>query len=209
MITDRNHQASKQLKPALILSAISLILMIIQSGAGVLTSGMYATDSVWSRASWHGNDMVTLCIFSPMLLGALVLVIRGSVRGRVLWLGLQALVTYNFIYYALAVVYNQYFLLYVAVLGVSLYSFLFGISSLDFDSFALYKPGPVRRVTVCAIQFLFAGTLALVWIGQAILFITTGQIRQEGLGLISTVDLVIVVPPMILSGVWLLRGESR
>jgi hypothetical protein len=44
-------------------------------------------DVDWIRASWFGNDWVTLAVAAPLLFLGLVQAGRGSVRGLLLWLG--------------------------------------------------------------------------------------------------------------------------
>ena len=88
-ITEKNSESS--LKSAIILSQISLVLMIVVSVIGLFTPGMYAKDSTWAKATFLGNDLVNLCIFTPLLFIAIVLYKRGTYKGKLFWLGMQAL----------------------------------------------------------------------------------------------------------------------
>jgi hypothetical protein len=199
----------KKLKPSIILSFILSGLMIIQSLAGILIKDIYKKDSVWSRAAWNGNDIVILFVFVPLLLISLNFVLQGSRRAQLIWLGILACITYNYIYYAVAVSYNNFFLLYVALFGISFYSFVFAALNTDMDQYKklFSKETPIKISAV--IMFLFAGSLAVMWISQSILFIIKGSTTQEGLGLISAVDLVFVAAPVVLSALWLLKKEAR
>lgn len=91
------------LNTALILSKICVPLMIIQSVVGLCVPGTYAKDGAWGRAVWLGNDVVNLVLFVPLLSIAIVLAKRGTDKGKIFWLGIQALVTYDYMYCPLAV----------------------------------------------------------------------------------------------------------
>jgi hypothetical protein len=51
------------------------------------------------RATWYGKDRVTLAVAVPALAGALLLERRGSVRGRLPWLGLLGSGVYNYAFH--------------------------------------------------------------------------------------------------------------
>ncbi len=197
------------LKSALILSQISLVLMIATSLIGLFVPGMYTNGSDWGRATFLGNDLVNLCIFTPLLIIALFLFNWGTDMGRLFWLGMQALITYDFIYYPLGVAYNKFFLLYAATLGVSLYSFLFGIHGMDLTRYNKMVPHRRTRMIAAVLMFVFAAAFAFMWIGRWIIFVISGEEPMEGIAMISTFDLITLMVPMILSAIWLLKGEGR
>jgi hypothetical protein len=58
-------------KPAYILSVIIAILMIVASAGGLFIDGLYR-DNTFVKSSWHGNDLVTLAIAVPLLVGSLI-----------------------------------------------------------------------------------------------------------------------------------------
>ena len=193
----------------IILSKISLLLMFVESAIGLFIPGAYTKDSAWGRAVFLGNDLINLFLFTPLLIIALILLKRGSDKGKVFWLGIQALVTYDYIYYPLAVAYNIYFLLYVTILGVSLYSFIFGINALDVSIYQKYIPGKHGRITASVLLLAFALVFVFLWIGRYISFLITGKLDMDGVSMISTFDLITLAVPLVLSATWLLKGEGR
>jgi len=197
------------LNTAIILSALCIPLMILQSTIGLTFPGSYAKDGAWGRAVWLGNDVVNLFIFTPLLLIAILLYKRGSAKGILFWLGVQALITYDYLYYPLAVAYDTYFLLYVAILGISFYSFLFGITGMDISEYEKYIPGKKSTVIASGLMLTFALILGLMWTGLWVYFIFTGEEKQKGLAMISTFDFILIITPMVLSAFWLLKGQSR
>jgi hypothetical protein len=200
---------AQRLRAPTILSEISLLLMVLQSATGLFMPGMYAKDTVWARAVFLGNDLVNLFLFTPLLITALVLLKRGTDKGKVFWLGVQALITYDYVYYPLGVVYSNYFLLYVLVLGVSLYSFIFGILGLGVARYHSFLPGKHARTSASILLLAFALVFVFLWIGRWIMFLMTGRLDMEGVSIISTFDLVTLAVPSVLSALWLLKGEAR
>ncbi|HEX2966564.1 MAG TPA: hypothetical protein VHO84_12310 [Syntrophorhabdaceae bacterium] len=201
--------AENSLRGPMILSRISLLLMFVESIIGLFLPGTYARDNTWGRAVFLGNDLVNLCLFTPLLIIALILLKRGTDKGKVFWLGIQALITYDYIYYPLAVAYNDYFLLYVVILGVSLYSFIFGINSLDLSSYRKYIPAKRVKVAASILLLAFAAVFVFLWIGRYISFLMTGKLDMDGVSMISTFDLITLAVPLVLSAIWLLKGEGR
>lgn len=210
-----NHDPSaegtpaKSLRGPIILSQICLLLMIVQSATGLFVPGMYANDTTWGRAVFLGNDLINLFLFSPLLIIALILVKRGTAKGRLFWLGVQGLITYDYIYYPLGVVYSNYFLLYVAILGVSLYSFIFGMLGIGIADYQRLIPGKRARVVASVLILAFVMVFAFLWIGRWIMFLMTGKLDMEGVSMISTFDLLTLAVPLLLSSIWLLKGEGR
>jgi len=203
------EKSKTPLNTSIILSLICVPLMIIQSIIGLFISGTYEKDGTIGRAIWQGNDVVNLFLFVPLLLIAIVLAKRGTDKGRIFWLGMQALVTYDYLYYPLAVAYDKYFLLYLAIFGISFFSFVFGITRIDFSKYTKYLPGKRSSVVVSVFMLFFAAILSLMWIGLSILNIFTGEVKIAGQSMISTFDLILITPPVILSVIWLLKGQAR
>jgi hypothetical protein len=199
----------KSLRVPMILSGTSLLLMFVQSTIGLFVPGMYSKDSTWGRAVFLGNDLVNLFLFTPLLVIALIFLKRGSDKGKVFWLGIQALITYDYIYYPLGVVYNNYFILYVTILGVSLYSFIFGILNLDLSNYQKYIPVKPKKIAASVLLLTFALIFVVLWVGRWISFLFTGTLDMEGVSMISTFDLLTLAVPLVISTIWLLKGEGR
>jgi hypothetical protein len=67
-------------KTAYVLTAALAALMVVQSALGLLFHGQYRY-AAWIRATWLGNEWITLVAAVPLLVTALVLTSRGSTRG--------------------------------------------------------------------------------------------------------------------------------
>lgn len=109
------------------LTAATAATMATVSAVGVFATDWLYRDNMLITATFRGQDMVTLVVAVPLLLLGLVWEMRGSLRGRVLWLGMLFYAMYGYLFYAVAAAFNQFFLLYVATFGLPLYALLFSV----------------------------------------------------------------------------------
>src|SRR5512132_2052213 len=72
--------------------------MLVQSVLGLVWSDQYR-DVDWIRATWYGNDWITLVAAVPLLWFGRLRAARGSVRGLLLVLGLAGYAVYNYAFY--------------------------------------------------------------------------------------------------------------
>src|SRR5687768_2368087 len=103
-------EASLQ-RPARLLTVAVVALMPLQAALGLLLPGEYR-DPEWIRATWFGNDCVSLLVAAPLLLAAFVSSRRASARGVLVWLGTLAYATYNYAFYLFGAALNVFFPLY-------------------------------------------------------------------------------------------------
>src|SRR5687767_1842720 len=89
--------ASSQ-RPVRLLTIAVVALMPLQAALGLLLPGEYR-DPEWIRATWFGNDCVSLLIALPLLVASFVSSRRASARGVLVWLGMLAYATYNYAFY--------------------------------------------------------------------------------------------------------------
>ena len=123
-------------------------LMVAQALLGLLVSGAYR-DVVWIKATWFGNDLVTLLVAVPLLLCAVRFASRGSTRARLIWLGVLAYAVYNYTYYVLGAALNAFFAIYVLTFVVSATSLILGFVGTDAASvaraFSVRTPARLQR----------------------------------------------------------------
>jgi hypothetical protein len=78
---------------------------VADGGSGGARSGVAGEHRAadWTRAAWFGNDRVTLVVALPLLMSAMTVAVRGSVRGLLLWFGVLAYAVYSYLYDLLGV----------------------------------------------------------------------------------------------------------
>jgi hypothetical protein len=90
------------LKAAYVLTVLTMVLLVVVSAGGVFGSGWLYRDNALITATFRGQDWVTLLVAVPLLGAGLLLELRGSLRGRLLWLGMLFNAMYSYLFYAVA-----------------------------------------------------------------------------------------------------------
>jgi hypothetical protein len=190
-----------------------LALSVVSTLLGLLRPGHYGVDPARVRY-YQVQDATVLLVGVPVLAAGLWYATRGSHRGRVVWLGGLAYATYMWASVGLQAPYNEFFLGYVALFSLSLFTLVGGLVTTD--------AGAIRRVLEGRVSTaLYGGALVLIAVGLGILWLadivpallagTTPRIVEEGgRGTLIThlLDLGVVVPSLFVAGVWLRRGRT-
>ena len=199
---------------AYVLTAATAATMTTVSAVGVFATDWLYRDNALVTATFRGQDMITLLVAVPLLLVGLVGEMRGSPRGRVLWLGMLFYSMYAYLFYAVAAAFNQFFLLYVATFGLPLYALLFSVPRLDLIELGGSMSGRVARVVAIGYTGTVATGLGLLWVGISISYLVTDAVPQpivdsgHPTGVVFAIDLVFIVPPMLLAALWLARRRT-
>ena len=170
--------------------------------------GIYHFDPYFVAPILRGTDAVTLFIGVPLLVLATILYRRGSLRGAIFLTSLLVYFLYNAASYAFGVAYNNLFMVYLLSFSASLAAFILAFRSIDQqDLAARVTPGfPYRGAA--ALLFLSAIGLLFAWLPD----VMTGLLQGHAIAIDSyttevtyVLDLGIIVPVLILTGVLLLR----
>jgi hypothetical protein len=170
--------------------------------------GLYYWDTVSSVAQMQANDLVTLLLGLPLLAVSFWLALRGSLRGRILLAGTLAFILYTYITMAFGAQYNALFLVYVALFSLSLFAFVLVMMTFDLDSLPAHFSDKLPRRWIAGLLFFAAAFLALAWLGRIAATFTPGAIpalENTTSMFIQVMDLGIIVPVCLLSGILLLR----
>ncbi len=174
--------------------------------------GLYRNDTLFNAATFRGTDIVTLIIGLPLLLVTTLLNRRGSLRGGFLLAGALSYFLYISASMALGAAYNSLFLLYVAYFSASLFAFILAFTSIDLQRLPEHISLRLPRRGIGWFLIAFALVLIMVWLSDVLVSISQGRV-PELLGSYTTMvtyvlDLGIIAPVLILSGVWVLRRVS-
>lgn len=154
------------------------ILLAIATSVGVFVNGLYR-DSPSFAAQAQGQDLVTLVVVLPVLIVSASLANRGSPHARLVWLGSLIYLVYSYVISTFVIMFNPLFLVYVAILGCSLYALIVGLVTLDKSEIkaCATEKTPVKAVStylaVLAILFYF------LWLSETIPALVTGKIPQS------------------------------
>jgi hypothetical protein len=173
--------------------------------------GLYRYDTVSSAAQEQGNDLVTLVVGLPLLAVSTWSAFRGSLRGRLLLTGTLGFFLYTYMSMSMLSSYNQLFLVYVAIFGFSLYAFALGMLSFDLEDLKRHFSESLPRGWLAGTMFLVGGFLLLAWLGRIVPPLIAGgtpPLENTTTLVIQAMDLALIVPVAILSGVLILRRNA-
>jgi hypothetical protein len=194
------------------LSVLVTLLMGGAAAAGLGFHDLYRDNSLVT-ASWWGNDLVTLVVATPLLVGAMIGARRGSWRARLVWMGMLAYGLYNAAFYLFGAAFNSLFLVYVATVTLAGFALIFGLVSLDADAIAdqALRRRPARWVAgfVVLVAVALGAFHSALWLHYVVTGTVPAVLDAVGLHthLIGALDLSMVVSVGLLAGVWLWQGR--
>ena len=204
--------SQSKFKTTYILSAIIIGLSLIASVGGLLIKNLYR-DNAFVKTTWLGNDAITLFLAVPILAAAMFFSSRGSLKAQLIWMGTLDYMLYNYVFYLFGAAFNAFFLIYVALTGLSIFALIFGLVSLDINAIGgqFRERTPVKWIGG---YFLFvAFGLSAVYLMQSIGFIFTGQlpsivtISGHPTSIVFALDLTLLVPWLVLGALWLMKRK--
>ncbi len=220
-----SNPALKWLVPAIIILAFVAALAGLLPGAGqpyslinfrgegvtINARGLYYWDTVSSAAQMQANDLVTLVLGVPLLAVSLWLTLRGSLRGKLLLTGTLGFILYTYITMCFGAAYNKLFLVYVALFSLSLFVFILSMMSFDLKTLPAHFSEKLPRGWIAGLLFFAAAFLSLAWLGRIAATFTPDTIpalENATSMFIQAMDLGIIVPLCVLSGILLLRRTA-
>lgn len=170
--------------------------------------GLYYWDTVSSAAQMQANDLVTLVLGLPLLVVSFWLARRGSLRGRLLLTGTLGFVLYTYMSMCFGAAYNQLFLVYVALFGLSLYAFILSMMSFDLQALPRHFSEQLPRRSIAGVLIFVATFLLLAWLGRIAATLAPAAIpalENTTSLFIQAMDLALIVPLCVLAAVLLVR----
>jgi len=169
--------------------------------------GIYKNDSISVVAQGKAADLVTLVFAVPLLLVALVLATRNSFRGRLLLTGTLGYFLYTYVSYVFLWSYNQLFLVYVILMSLSIFSFVLSMMTFNTSKISQKFSDKLPRKFLGGFQIFVAVTIALMWLGRIFESKVPFGLEHYTTLVIQAMDLGIVVPVALLSGILLIKKK--
>ena len=162
------------------------------------TNGVYAYNSKQLVAEGVGWDVFTLFVVVPLMLVAAWFVARGSLRGRLLALGLFGYLVYQYLEYAMTWALGPLFPLFIVIYAASGAGIVWYAVSVARDGVAERFASDFPRRAFALLNVVMALLLAGMWMGR----ISTGlngDLEAAGLYgettlVVQALDLGLVVP---------------
>jgi len=178
----------------------------------IATTGIYAWNAQRTVAEGVGWDLVTLVLAIPALLVALPSLAKGSLRARLLVMGLLAYFFYQYLMYALTWAFGPLFLLFVGSYAASLVALIWAAASTPWTSLEpRLVPGFPRR-SMAALCIGMGTLLLAMWLYRIVLGLRGDLEGAMLLGqttlVVQALDLGLVVPLAIFTGVMTWRRRA-
>jgi hypothetical protein len=199
----------RTLTTAYVLTVLVGVCLVISSVAGLLFGqrGLYEPDPS-TLPSFLTQDAVSLVAGVPLLLGSMWTARRGSVRGLLLWMGMLFYIAYAYSYAVLGGRLAPLFLLYVAIVSMSLYCLVYMLVSTDADAvkarFSAHTPTTVAGAFVA----FFALSLGSMWIWTIVGDLFAGTPATPVQLVVWPLDLIVAFPALFWGGIYLWRRNA-
>jgi hypothetical protein len=191
------------LRPYTIMGGLIALLLALTAGAGVLVKDFYAPFITQPNliVALYVQDLVSL-LATPVLVAAMWWAQRGSRRALVVWCGVLVYTVYYYAFYVFGNVYNVAYPLYLALMGLGVYSLIGLLAGVNLPVFARGVDGklPVRAL---AAILLVALLFVPLWSAMLVQDIRAQQPRTTAL--VFVLDLCFLLPAITIAAVQLWR----
>ena len=173
--------------------------------------GLYRFDTVISAATFKGVDVVTLVLSIPLLMFAFILYCRNYLRGGLLLVSAIPYFLYIGASMTFSAAFNRIFLLYAALLSVSLFTFIVASTTIDLETLPKHVLPHLPHRGIAIFMFVAGIGTFLLWLSELIGPILTG-VTPANLGPYTTMfthgfDSAVITPATVLTGIFLLQRK--
>lgn len=196
------------------LSIVAVLLAVAGNIIALSIKNIYASLTPVFLPQAIAQDIANLTIVSPLWLILAALALRGSLRAYLVWLGVISFTVYNYVIYTFSVPFGPLFLLWVVVLGMSLFALIGGITTANHEA---TKPlfTNQRAATVVAWFLMITAILfGLLWLSEDVPALLSGNMPQSVVGMalptnpVHILDYAFFLPAVFATGIMLLKGRS-
>jgi hypothetical protein len=189
------------LRAYLFMGGLIALLLVIAASAGIFMPNFYSPFATKPSmvAGLLVQDLVSL-LAAPLLVGAMIATVRGSRRGFVLWNSVLVYTVYYFSFYVFGNFYTVIYPLYLALLGLGVYSLIGLLAGANLASFVQGADAkmPVRTL---AVILLIALLFVPLW---AVILVQDIQAQQpRDTALVFVLDLCFLLPAIAIAAVQL------
>jgi len=187
-----------------------LVLTVIASLVSLLTQGFYFRDSATMAVKSHYLDLINISIVVPIGVLMFVLAMKKSHWAKLFILGIIGYLAYMFGFNALSLFFNELFLVYVAVFGLSIFGIILGYG--DVQQSGDYPENPIKMRLSSIYLMLFSVIAYIAWLIE-ILSTDKGSVPESILGMnlpvnvVHVFDMAFALPVIIIGAVLLFRGK--
>lgn len=193
------------------LASTAALLAAAGSAAGLLAGDrIYDAETTVLADAVAAQDIVNLLLVAPLLVALGVWAWRGSLRAYLGLLGCLAFTAYNYVIYAFSVHFGPLFLVWVAVLGLSIFALVGGLATLETTAVKAQFAGRAMPVPAWFLMVV-AALFVLLWLSEIVPELLAGDPSRSAddwqvpTNPVHVLDLAFFLPAAFTSGVLLLR----
>lgn len=209
---DRAAAAGRSARAAYWVSGALAVVAAVAAAGTFFVPGVLRGTAVMNGSA-RGTAVVMLAAGLPLLVISMYVASRGSIRARIVWLGAVAYFLYNSVMFIIGTPFNQLYLVYEAMLGLSIWSTVFVIRTIDLGSFRQrFLPAfPSRAIALYMLAIVALNTL--VWLRGAVpgVLSSSPPAVLEGTGLVTVPtydqDFAFWLPLIAIAAIWMWRGQ--
>lgn len=173
-------------------------------------SGLYSYDPASVAGEAMVWDVIDLVLALPLLVVALILSWRGSLRGRLFLGGMLFYFFYQYMQYAVMIAFNPLFVVYIAIFALSVVAFFLNLQGLDMSHLSAQMSARFPRWLFIGFMLIMSAAITILWLGGRIIpSMRAGRFPDDIAGLTTlqtqAFDLGLVVPLLISTAVLLWR----
>jgi hypothetical protein len=215
------HAATKQVAVPRAAAILSILVLACAAVASIVTlawRGSFPEEPAASAvngalAEARGWSAATLLLAIPLSAISLTTANRGSLRGRLAWVGSLAYFLYTYLEFAVSPPFSALYLLYVAAFACAISALVMGVASIDVEALPVVFGDRAPRRGVAAFSLLVSTVLSLAWLKDIVSKTLAGPfgwpVGGDAVGhVVRALDLGLQVPLGIAAGVLLLRRRA-
>jgi hypothetical protein len=186
-------------------------LTVVAAAAGLAVPGVYRDVPFWAQQA-RGTDVATLFLAVPALLAGLVLARRGTASPRLVVVAALLYLVYNYAIFAFSVAMNPLTPIYIAILGLAVYSLGLTLVAGDLAAVGMAARAGLPARTVAAALTIVATLFGLLWLGQIAAATFTGVLPADLVRAelptnpVYALDLGLFLPLCLIAAFGLARG---
>lgn len=210
-----------------VLASICAVIGIFSSFGGVPVSafdlngdslllfgrGIYASDALLNGAGFFGTDFVTMLVVLPLLFFSWKRYKTGSLHGALLLFGAILFFLYNGASLAFAAAYNDLFLLYTALMSISLFAFINLMGSIQVDEVAAAVSPTMPHKRIAIFLFVSGSVVLLLWgseiVGSLVSRVKPFYLSRYTTAVTHALDMGIIAPAVFFAGIQILRNKAQ
>jgi hypothetical protein len=192
---------------------VTVILSGTAAAGGLFGRNLYRDNPFWIEQT-RGIDLATLFLAVPILVVSLILVAGGWRLAVPLELGVLLYLAYNYAIYTTSVAMNRFALLYIAVLGLSLWAAILLASSPSLALASRTLTGTSHGRVAAIFLLVVAALFGLLWLSQILSSTLSGalpvDLKRTGLPAnpVYALDLAVFLPLAVIAAIGVLRNLS-